>query len=224
MAKLVSLYQENFEACFASYNSPIETAANWYIAGASPNNPSYFYVDATGAIEGTIGVLVQGPPGYNADIFHMFLHRIYGAIGAYEVRWRHQNTVAAYPAATNKPFYLGPKDKTMNVPWYIEIHSDAVKFWDGGGLSASIFAPGTTAHQYRVTDDGAGNLTVYIDGTSYYTGTAAVIANPIDRLGIGHAQDALNGSYNIFTGHLDDIEFVQSIATSFNVARIFVGK
>lgn len=228
MSKLRSVYFDNFESYFAAPDGAVAFTGLNSNTGWQPLTPGgdpFFSVSTTTPVEGLVSVMVAGVTVGTPEAIFVIRETTDGPVTTYEQRWRHQNTAAAYNVATNRPFWIWVENNAGGFPWYVEIHKNAVKVFDNAGLSASVFNPGTTEHDYRMTDDGAGNIELFIDGGSVHVGTAIAIApTNIDRIVLSHHADPANGGFNIFTGHIDLINLLQKVTTTFNVARISVGK
>lgn len=228
MSKLRSVHFDNFESLFANTDglvglTGLNSDSGWQplTSGADP----FFSVSTTTPVEGLVSIAVGGVTVGVPEAIFVVRETSDGLIVSYELRWSHQNTAAAYNVATNRPFWIWVENNAGGFPWYVEIHKNALKVFDNAGLSASVANPGTTPHKYRMTDDGAGNIELFVDGGSVHVGTAIAIApTNIDRIVMSHKADPANGGFNIFTGHIDLINLLQTVSATFNVARIAVGK
>ncbi len=233
MSKLRSVYFENFESLASGNDAAlvrlvdvngVEGESGWRDLTAGDQAP--FFVSTTNPIEGRVSVALQGPPaGGGAYATFVVRELTDGPITSYELRWKHQNAASAYPFSTNKPFNIWVENVNAEFPWFVDIHSDSVRITDNGGLSSSLANPGTSVHDYRLTDDGVGNIELFIDGGSVHTGTAITMTpQEVDRVALGHNTDTANTGLTIVTGRLDAVNLLQEAATGFNAARIFIGK
>lgn len=226
MSKLRTVYFENFEGLYATADDAVSIVGSssdsgWKLKSGNP----YAAISTVAPIEGNVSVRFQGEQSSDWAIECVVRETSDGPITAYELRWRHKNYATAYPVATNRPFKMWVANVDGDFPWKVEIHKNSVKVEDNAGLSATLLDPSTTAHDYRLTDDGAGNIELFVDAVSEHTGTAIAIApTDIDRVVAFQEQDPANTSYDIYTGQIDLVNLIQVVASTYNVARVFIGK
>ena len=133
----------------------------------------------------------------------------------------HQVTADAYTQVQGKGYWIGVGAQTSAAyPASLAIYKDEVAVLDNGGTTLLGFNPGVTTHEYKITGDAAGVITVDIDGSNEFTGTSILAPGAlIDVVYIGHDSD----NAKKLVGYTKYIELYAGAASGWNIARTFIG-